>query len=169
MRQCDKYELVSLKEDIDERQAEVLDEKRARSIEAFHPVLNGDALVPDFRYPLVDLEMDVFKAIKEFSLPRTEEACISYLLNIEDILEECDNRWVEAGYKPDKREFDIADICFAGIVRDMHEAGRYRFSSLMLTTMIKKAQNKKTLIEKAQNKKILYDEAVANRRFSAFE
>jgi len=157
LRQCDKYELVSLKEDVDERQAKALDEKRARAIEAFHPVLSGDTIVTGFHYPLVDLEMDVFKAIKVFSLPRSEEAVVSYLLNIGEVLDECDKRWASEGYKPNKRDFDITDICFASIVRDMHEAGRHRFGSLMLTTMIEKAQKKKTINLKAETMKIPSD------------
>lgn len=123
LRQCEKYAFVSLKRDIDER--------LARATDTLHPAFEILASAKEGRRPIVDLEMDVFEAVKEFDLPECEEAIVSYVLKIKDEIEECKTRKVAAHNQASDNDFEVRLTRF---LREMHEAGRYRICSLFMIT-----------------------------------
>jgi len=130
LRQCDKFGFTTLKEDLDGRLAKAIDVSRR---DFLHLMSTSSS-----QYTCADPNKHAFKAIQEFELPKCENAVMEYLL---EVIKQNGNRTVQRtalGHKRDNTPADAAKNRIVRIIRELHEAGRYKLCSELTQAAIKR-------------------------------
>jgi len=130
LRQCEKFGFVSLKEDMDGR--------LAKAVDAMHPALQRVIGNLKTRYVLADPEMCVIKALKEFELPKSEDAMVAHLIAVAQDSINQSAQDAAAGVRRDSYNADTAKQRIVRILNEMHEAGGYKLCSKFMQEAIKK-------------------------------
>lgn len=130
LRQCDKFRFLSLKEDMDGR--------LAKSIDAMHPAQQLGPCYAKHEYVLVDCKLEMFRAVKEFELPKTEEAVVSYLIRVIEENHKRLRQSIHDGYNLNDYSVTTAMGRIETVLSEMHEARQYKICSLFTQAAMKK-------------------------------
>lgn len=128
LRQCEKFGFTWLKKDIDERVAIKINAMcLALSAEP-----NSIGSMSIHLNPMAGL----FPAMKEFELPKCEEALVSYLARVHRMNRENSQRHISRKRKPQGSSFCSCTKHISSFISEMQSIGRYRLGSLLAKKML---------------------------------
>lgn len=133
LRQCEKYGLIPLEQDLDRRIANCMYALANGILCKREPSSSARRLVT---YLVIDPNLELFQAVRVFDLPQSEVALASYLISV---LEENDSRMngqrkMNMPINKDKLKDAISPI--AQLLAQMIGSGRYRMCALLVQKMM---------------------------------